>query len=272
MDSESQSTDSGHKEQRVYNTLSEMFIQRGYTNIENDEANDLLIGKSHKFRPELIAKIIDHSKDLNLIVSTVKAIVYRLKLMIRESSFKHELFDISDYKKAVEEFVSKKDRNYDNYKLIIKKIIKASENNVCAFCEVCPNLAAAQINRYMIKMQELGYSHGIIVCDNQTPAVSAIISEFKAQRKFISVFLTSSLLYNITKHSLVPHHEQLTDEEKIVLLGKVKIDSLPIILKEDPVCNFYDFDKNSIIRIYRKGHAKFKNGENTVVIAYRVVK
>lgn len=93
---------------------------------------------------------------------------------------------------------------------------------------------------------------------------SSITSSAKKSLETVNyIFELFSLLelqFNITKHRLVPRHEQINDIEKEEL--KNYKGKLPILLHTDAIARYYAFNKGDIIRITRK------NGS----IVYRVVK
>lgn len=70
----------------------------------------------------------------------------------------------------------------------------------------------------------------------------------------IELFLEEELLFNITKHSLVPKHRILSEEEKNEILKKMKLkpDQMPKILKRDPVCRYLGAQSGEVVEITRK--------------------
>ena len=71
---------------------------------------------------------------------------------------------------------------------------------------------------------------------------------------FIQIFWMDTLLFNITKHELVPPMRILNIEEKNSLLKKANINTfiqLPLILKNDPVAKFYGLKKGNVVEITR---------------------
>ena len=71
----------------------------------------------------------------------------------------------------------------------------------------------------------------------------------------IQVYHYKQLIVNITKHKFVPHHELVDISEHADILKKYSIKNkrgLPIILKTDPVCRYYNARIGDIFRIHRK--------------------
>ena len=84
----------------------------------------------------------------------------------------------------------------------------------------------------------------------------------------IELFLYKYILFNPTKHILVPHHKIMSIEEKTTLLNNLKcsLDDLPIILKKDVIAKYLGAELNDVIEITRKSKT---TGESKY---YRVVK
>lgn len=101
------------------------------------------------------------------------------------------------------------------------------------------------------------YSHAILVYEGvPTANVKKQIDELSKIGKTIEIFSADDLQLNITKHILVPKHELLK-----ISKFKDKI-NLPIILRSDPICRFYNFPKGEVIKVTRRDG----------FIAYRIVR
>lgn len=71
----------------------------------------------------------------------------------------------------------------------------------------------------------------------------------------VQVFTMKELLFNISKHELVPHHEAIRDEETINNLVtqhnlKSKL-QFPIILKTDPMARYLNIQSGELVKITR---------------------
>jgi DNA-directed RNA polymerase subunit H (RpoH/RPB5) len=71
----------------------------------------------------------------------------------------------------------------------------------------------------------------------------------------VQIFDIKELLFNLTKHSLVPKHVILTDDQEInMILASYHLKSryqLPLILKSDPVSRYLALKPGHIVRILR---------------------
>ncbi len=71
----------------------------------------------------------------------------------------------------------------------------------------------------------------------------------KPNYRNVEIFLQQSLIFNITKHILVPEHKLLTEEEEKNFKFNKK--ELPTILKTDPVAKYYGMKTGQICQIKR---------------------
>jgi DNA-directed RNA polymerase subunit H (RpoH/RPB5) len=70
----------------------------------------------------------------------------------------------------------------------------------------------------------------------------------------LEIFMMKELMFNISKHYLVPKHEVIKDDEllKVIDVYKIKQKSqLPIILKSDPMARYHDINPGEIVKITR---------------------
>ncbi len=87
----------------------------------------------------------------------------------------------------------------------------------------------------------------LILKDKENNLVSKELQ--KPNYKNVEIFIQQSLIFNITRHVLVPEHRVLTEEEEKSLKFNKK--ELPTILKTDPVAKYYGMKTGQICRIKR---------------------
>lgn len=104
-----------------------------------------------------------------------------------------------------------------------------------------------------------GYTNLIIVYDQITGTARKLLD--LVHDKNIELFNYNELMYNITKHHLVPKHTKLSSEERLSFVSTYG-DNIPIIKKTDPVSRYWCFKPGDIIRINR----------NDGTISYRIVR
>ena len=263
-------------QQNIYNTLTELFLQRGYLDIENQSHTlnvdgkmnvTLLVGDHYVFNNVMIQKICDLC-DGNL--ETVKRIVFEIKKKIRECSFTDKPYNIDLFKYIVRDKVNRSE--YEKYREILKKVLRNSKRPVAAFYTICPKITVKQLEFYVRQMEALKIKNAILVYEKTTAHINPILSDLRDHDKHIEIFEASSLIRNITKHRLYQKHEELFDEEKAEISEKgIDASKLSVISSNDAVCKFFGFRKSSVIRIHRKC-GTFANGEPMIMLAYRVVK
>jgi DNA-directed RNA polymerase I, II, and III subunit RPABC1 len=73
----------------------------------------------------------------------------------------------------------------------------------------------------------------------------------------VEFFLNKNLIYNVTKHVLVPKHELLTENEKeqfLLKFGK----KVPHIKINDKICRYYNGQVDDVFRIYRENEIYYR--------------
>lgn len=140
--------------------------------------------------------------------------------------------------------------------------IKKDGHVVCVFLTIISKLNVAEIQNKISDLQDRGINHGIIIYSGTpTPTVKNVVSRTSALGIIIELFHNDDLQFNITKHRLVPQHIQLSKEEATEFKAMYGV-SIPILLRSDPVCRFYDFAKGDIVKVVRKDG----------FVAYRIVR
>ena len=115
-----------------------------------------------------------------------------------------------------------------------------------------PKFNIEKLTEYIVLMNQVNISHSIIIYgDTITPMTKKAIQTTTELE--IELFSESELLFNITKHILVPIHEKLSEYENKVFKKRFGV-KFPIILTTDPISRFFNFKKNDIIRVTRKNN------------------
>lgn len=98
----------------------------------------------------------------------------------------------------------------------------------------------------------------LVVADPLTTANLKAIAEYQKKNDLqlnLQVFTVPELLFNVTKHTLVPKHEVIKDEElaeELVKRFNVKNrHQLPLILKTDPIARYYGIKPGQVVKITR---------------------
>ena len=109
-----------------------------------------------------------------------------------------------------------------------------------------------KLAEYIVLIKSFDITHSIIIySDTITPVTKKTILNMTDLE--IELFNENELLFNITKHLLVPNHEKLSDYDQKEFKKRFGL-KFPILLTTDPVSRFYNFKKNDIVRITRKNN------------------
>lgn len=99
------------------------------------------------------------------------------------------------------------------------------------------------------------YSHYIVVLKDKTTSTSTKSIQERLKNSEVEIFEIKELIFNISKHSLVPKHTLIKDEESIrQLFSTLHIENrmqLPIILKTDPMARYLNAKPGNILKIAR---------------------
>lgn len=78
--------------------------------------------------------------------------------------------------------------------------------------------------------------------------------ELAAKEGFIQIFLMQELMYNPTKHELVPKHEKMNNEDVKKLMENLKLKAktqLPFIQKTDVIARWLGIQSGDVVKITR---------------------
>ena len=133
-------------------------------------------------------------------------------------------------------------------------------SSVIVFFSITPKVNNERLQEYITKMRVANLTHAIVVYNESvTPTAQKIVEELEGLR--IELFCRKALRYNITKHRLVPKHTLLSRTEMKAFKEEFGV-KVPVLLYNDPVARFYDFQRGDVVRVERP------NG----FICYRIVK
>jgi DNA-directed RNA polymerase I, II, and III subunit RPABC1 len=145
-----------------------------------------------------------------------------------------------------------------------KKIIGINSGKyICVLKDVIDKFNVDRIKDITNTLNKINCNHCIIIYSDSVTSMAKKFIETSTEKKF-ELFKQDELKYNITQHILVPEHIKLsnTDIEMIELKKKIRIQDLPILLQNDPICRFHAFNRGDIIKIIRKKDCS---------ISYRIV-
>ncbi|CDW55706.1 DNA directed RNA polymerases I, II, and III [Trichuris trichiura] len=109
------------------------------------------------------------------------------------------------------------------------------------------------IKGYCMKLQGEGMTRAIVIGqEGMTPLAKQALMDM-APKYILEFFLEAELMINVTEHELVPEHVVLSNEEKVELLQRYKINEskLPRIQVSDPVARYYGLKRGQVVKIIR---------------------
>lgn len=137
------------------------------------------------------------------------------------------------------------------------------------FTTASDKLKVADFNEWLQEAKREGFNRMIVIGKHgiMTESARKGLSKLKELNLHVEFFEEPELVINITKHSLVPKHEVLTDEEKREFLEHYTIEEwqLPKIFLSDPVVRYYGVDVGTVLKITRKSETSGR------YVTYRIV-
>lgn len=108
--------------------------------------------------------------------------------------------------------------------------------------------------RKQISSDKISPDDFVVIVTSEKPT-SANIKTLKNMFSRMQLFSIEELLINVTKHTLVPLHEVMMDEEVDEIIDRFNIkskSSLPFIQSIDPVARYLALRPGQVVRITRK--------------------
>lgn len=119
---------------------------------------------------------------------------------------------------------------------------------VIVFGGFADKVSIGHVKECIAFMTAVNCAHGVIVYeDTVTPMVKKLVENNGIIR--LELFSADELGFNITKHRLVPKHEQASGDELEHL--KKYMDRIPNMLVSDPVARFHGFDRGTLVKVSR---------------------
>lgn len=121
-----------------------------------------------------------------------------------------------------------------------------------------------------IRKLDVGVAKGLKEADHPVVVVYDTITtgarKMLAPCARVELFQKQELLFNVTKHDLVPRHRKLSNEEQQEVLRKYRVTALklPKIKKDDPVTRYFQGKVGEVFEITRE-----HNGD--LELYYRIV-
>jgi len=132
------------------------------------------------------------------------------------------------------------------------------------------NVSGDDVKGFFKRMEEGGIRRSIVVYESKiTPIAKGYIDGLKALEKpvIMEIFRAKELMINVTKHTLVPQHYVLTQQEKEVLLRRYKLKETELarIQSDDPVTRYFGLVVGQVFKIVRSSATAGR------YVSYRIV-
>lgn len=165
-------------------------------------------------------------------------------------------------------FCMLRDRNYEIKCDHFENTITVVNDNLILIKIEEPKVGINSIKFISSSLDDYNVSHAIVLYSNAITAFAKNgLSTFTNENKTVEFFLYQELMYNVTKHSLVPQHTLLSDDQKKKILKTYKVTDkqVPCVLHTDPVSRYFNAKPGQMFKIIRDSDVSYKS------IAYRVV-
>ena len=114
-----------------------------------------------------------------------------------------------------------------------------------------------EVKELFVELNTLKVTHFIFITKNKLTSYAKKEMNNSGKNMEIEIFYNDDMIFNITKHVLVPKHELLTEQETKLFLKKIG-KKIPHIKKNDKVCRYYNGKIDQIFRIYRRNELYYR--------------
>ena len=144
----------------------------------------------------------------------------------------------------------------NSLKLIVQK--NKEENILILFYE--KKIGIDILKSIVIEMDDIGIKHTILIVNYKITSFAKKEINKLSSNYYFEIFLQDEMLYNITKHRIVPEHILLSNEEskKIIDCYGKKTFYLPKIFNTDAICKYYDGKVGNIFKILRTNNIYYR--------------
>ena len=158
-----------------------------------------------------------------------------------------EYFDENGNYKS--EFNSEKMFNPQSLKLIIFNSLKNEKVQVLFYEK---KIGIDILKNIVNDMNDQNIKHTILIVRHKITSFAKKEILNLSSKYYFEIFLENEMLYNITKHKIVPQHILLSDNEaKQVIDCYGKSFYLPKIYDTDAICKYYDGKIGNVFKIIR---------------------
>lgn len=165
-----------------------------------------------------------------------------------------EYFDENDNYKF--EFNSEKMFNPQSLKLIVFNPLKNEKIQVLFYEK---KIGIDILKNIVNDMKDQNIKHTILIVRHKITSFAKKEILNLSSKYYFEIFLENEMLYNITKHKIVPQHILLNDNEaKQVIDCYGKSFYLPKIYVTDAICKYYDGKVGNVFKIIRSSSIYYR--------------
>jgi len=146
--------------------------------------------------------------------------------------------------------------DYNNIENFIKQqkgtfLCKNKKGEKVFVCITNEKIGVKELRIKIAQVNALRLKHAIFALETKETSYS---KKLKSQHKNIQIerYLFKDLQISANKHSIVPKHVLLTNEQVKKVKKVFKIKEMPMIYSDDPQCKYHNAKPGDIMKIYRK--------------------
>lgn len=159
--------------------------------------------------------------------------------------------NVNEYFDENGHYIDSIDENYraNSFRLIIKK--NENERILVLFYE--KKIGIDILKSIVVELDDINIKHAILIVNHKITSFAKKEIVNISSKYYFEIFSQNEMLYNITKHRIIPQHILLTDEEaKKIIDCYGKTFYLPKIFNTDAICKYYDGKVGNIFKILRE--------------------
>ncbi|KAK9716376.1 hypothetical protein RND81_06G229000 [Saponaria officinalis] len=162
---------------------------------------------------------------------------------------------VSDLTMTKEHFIESYDDNFSSHFCVTKRA-DDTDQILVLFTAV---LSTQTVRETKSQMEREGVHTVIFVVRRHMTSIARTMCESSAKVHF-EIFMETELLFNVTKHKMVPKHQLLTEDEKKSLLLKYTLteSEIPRIQVTDPIAKYYGLRRGQVLKIARRSESAGK--------------
>jgi DNA-directed RNA polymerases I, II, and III subunit RPABC1 len=190
---------------------------------------------------------------MSLEKSTYNTLSNVYKTVIEMLNDRH--YNTSEYSNQLSIEDIKKKYLHNNLEIIVKHNNNQKQLIILFYNE---KFGISDVNKLIEYLKEKKLNNVILVVKEKLTSFG--LKALKNSEINYEIFLRKNLMFNITKHILVPKHIILSKDEKNKLLKTLqcKLDQLPKILKTDPISKYFNALTGQVFKIYRKNEIYYR--------------